>query len=86
MKVVLTIGVLGALLVFAAIYSFSLWHVGETALGLHGWIAIALGVTATFAVGAGLMALVFYSSRKGYDERHDDWARSQHDSGAGEGR
>ena len=75
MKVALTIGVLGVFLVVAAFYSFRIWHVGETALGMHGWIAVGIGVVLTFAVGAGLMALVFYSSRKGYDDRQDEWAR-----------
>jgi hypothetical protein len=75
MKVALTIGVLGIFLVVSAIYSFRIWNAGETSLGMHGWIAIGIGVVVTFGVGAGLMTLVFYSSRKGYDERQDDWAR-----------
>jgi hypothetical protein len=33
-----------------------------------GYVAMALGVLASLAVGFGLMALIFYSSRKGYDE------------------
>jgi hypothetical protein len=33
-----------------------------------GYVAMALGVIFSLAVGFGLMALVFYSSRKGYDE------------------
>lgn len=33
-----------------------------------GYVAMALGVIFTLAVGFGLMALIFYSSRKGYDE------------------
>ena len=32
-------------------------------------IAMILGVVVSIVVGAGLMALVFYSSRRGYDER-----------------
>ena len=32
------------------------------------YVAMALGVTISLAVGFGLMALIFYSSRKGYDE------------------
>jgi hypothetical protein len=32
------------------------------------YVAMALGVTISLIVGFGLMALVFYSSRKGYDE------------------
>jgi hypothetical protein len=33
-----------------------------------GYVAMTLGVVVSLAVGFGLMALVFYSSRKGYDE------------------
>jgi hypothetical protein len=33
-----------------------------------GYVAMALGVIFSMVVGVGLMALIFYSSRKGYDE------------------
>jgi hypothetical protein len=33
-----------------------------------GYVAMALGVLVSLGVGFGLMALIFYSSRKGYDE------------------
>jgi hypothetical protein len=33
-----------------------------------GFGAMALGVLASLGVGCGLMALIFYSSRNGYDE------------------
>lgn len=36
--------------------------------GVHGTIALVLGVVATTGLGAGLMALSFYSSRAGVDE------------------
>ncbi|WP_315755395.1 MULTISPECIES: hypothetical protein [unclassified Bradyrhizobium] len=34
----------------------------------EGWIALTLGVVFPLIVGIGLMVLLFYSSRKGYDE------------------
>jgi len=34
----------------------------------HGYAAMAIGIVASLVVGIGLMTLVFYSSRKGYDE------------------
>ena len=34
----------------------------------HGYAAMAIGIVASLVVGIGLMGLVFYSSRKGYDE------------------
>jgi len=33
-----------------------------------GYLAMAFGVLFTMVVGAGLMGLIFYSSRRGYDE------------------
>ncbi len=36
------------------------------------WMAIAGGVLFSLALGVGLMALMFYSSRHGYDEAGDD--------------
>jgi hypothetical protein len=35
---------------------------------ISGYVAMALGVIFSLIVGVGLMALIFYSSRKGYDE------------------
>jgi cation transporter-like permease len=32
-----------------------------------GWVAMILGILVTLALGIGLMALVFISSRRGYD-------------------
>jgi hypothetical protein len=47
-------------------------YLGLTAPGepmpTQGWIALTLGVVFSLIVGIGLMALVFYSSRHGYDE------------------
>ena len=40
---------------------------GEVEISTFGWIALAGGSLITIAVGAGLMTLVFYSSRHGLD-------------------
>lgn len=65
----LTIAVLVALLAWAVWYAVQSW--GAMA-GVHmsglGWAFLILGVVVTFGVGAGLMALVFYSSRHNYDQ------------------
>ncbi|MEA2933741.1 MAG: hypothetical protein QOD74_387 [Variibacter sp.] len=37
-------------------------------MSAHGYIAMVLGIVLSLAVGGGLMALVFYSHRHGYDE------------------
>lgn len=36
---------------------------------VHGWIALSIAFVMTLVVGGGLMALAFYSARKGYDDR-----------------
>jgi hypothetical protein len=38
------------------------------ALSIHGYIAMILGIVFSLVLGCGLMALMFYSSRHGYDE------------------
>jgi hypothetical protein len=40
----------------------------DVPISKHGYIAMGLGFVFTLAVGIGLMALLFYSSRAGYDE------------------
>ena len=39
---------------------------------MHGWIALGLGCGLSLIVGGALMALVFHSSRHGYDDRAGD--------------
>jgi hypothetical protein len=69
------IAALMALLVASLYYAYGIW----TALGaadMPGWMyaAMAGGVLFSLIVGGGLMALVFYSSRAGYDDEaaHND--------------
>ena len=40
----------------------------DVEIGLHGWIALGLGVAVTTLLGVGLMWLVYYSNRRGYDD------------------
>jgi type VI protein secretion system component VasK len=68
MKTWLLAGVLGVMLLAATVLSVRLWTSMDTAIGGHGWAALIIGAVLTFVVGAGLMALVFFSSRRGYDE------------------
>ncbi len=39
-----------------------------------GIVALVLGSLLSLAIGGGLMALLFYSARKGYDEQVHDFA------------
>ena len=48
------------------------WQVtADVEMSVHGYIAMALGILFSIVVGCGLMALMFYSSRRGYDEPPD---------------
>ncbi|HEV2563367.1 MAG TPA: hypothetical protein VGT78_14620 [Rhizomicrobium sp.] len=64
----LAIIVLGGFLVWAIWYAIHTWsQMSGVGISTAGWIFMTLGIVVTFAVGAGLMGLVFYSSRKGRD-------------------
>lgn len=63
------IAVVGVLVAALAVFAVWNWETsGGPAVSIHGYIALALGALFTFALTAGLMALVFYSSRHGYDD------------------
>lgn len=66
--VVITLVILLGLLGWAIWYGVGAWNAmpGVTMSPL-GWFFMVMGVVVTFLVGAGLMALVFYSSRHDYD-------------------
>jgi hypothetical protein len=58
-----------------ALLALSFWFAGSAfvqmsgdPIPLYGYFAIAGGVLVSLAVGGGLMALVFYSNRHGYDD------------------
>jgi hypothetical protein len=69
----------GSLLVSAGTAYWAWQEVGEVEIGTHGWIALGLGAALTFLVGAGLMALMFFSARRGYDERAHEADRTHAD-------
>jgi hypothetical protein len=67
--IVIGLAVAAVAVVGAAAFSLGLWRaVGASSISLAGWIAMILGILASLAVGVGLMALAFFSSRRGYDE------------------
>ena len=67
MKVLLLTLALGGILAVVLFGVLSNWD--PSYMSVHGWIALGLGTLLSLAVGGGLMALVFYSARKGYDDR-----------------
>jgi hypothetical protein len=69
MKAFLLILVLGSILAVVLFGTLTGWD--ASAMSIHGWIALGLGTFFSLLVGGGLMSLVFYSARKGYDDRID---------------
>lgn len=64
-----------AIIVLAAFLGWAIWyaaHAWDALAGVGistvGWVMLGLGVVLTLVVGGGLMALLFYSSRKNYDQ------------------
>jgi hypothetical protein len=61
--------VLALLLVATIAVIYVGWRLASgTDVPASGYVAMAFGVIVSLGVGFGLMALIFYSSRKGYDE------------------
>jgi hypothetical protein len=61
--------VLLLLLAGTAVIVYQGWTLASGAdVPVSGYVAMAFGVVISLGVGFGLMALIFYSSRKGYDE------------------
>jgi hypothetical protein len=56
-----------AMLVAATVYAMDIWESTDAAMSGLGWGFLIAGVVVSVALGAGLMALVFYSARHDYD-------------------
>jgi hypothetical protein len=52
-----------------AIAAYLWMSLGDVEVGLAGYIALIAGGLGTLGLGAGLMALVFYSHHAGFDDR-----------------
>jgi hypothetical protein len=60
--------VMFAILGVAIYFAWGIWsRLAGVEMSAHGWTALILGIVVSIALGAGLMFLVFYSHRKGYD-------------------
>lgn len=71
----LGVAVLLVFLAAASYFAYGLWtSVGPAELPTGLYVALGLGTLFSLLVGCGLMALVFYSSRAGYDDAasHND--------------
>ncbi len=67
MKTFLLTVTLGSILAITMFGVLTGWD--GSAMSIHGWIALGIGTFLSLALGGGLMALVFHSARKGYDDR-----------------
>jgi hypothetical protein len=69
--------------ILLALLGVTMWFVVDSWISIggppmptFGWVAIIAGTVMSLLVGCGLMTLMFYSSRHGYDEI-DDRSRRQ---------
>lgn len=46
------------------------WSLSDVDISINGLIALTLGSLLALGLAAGLMFLVFYSNRRGYDDEH----------------
>ena len=68
MKSAILIFVLLAILGATFWWAIYAWNTVDVEMSVHGYVAMTLGIIFSLLVGCGLMALMFYSSRHGYDE------------------
>lgn len=58
-----------AVVASVAIVIILFWNqLGASQISPVGWLALGFGVLATLALGIGLMALMFISNRRGFDD------------------
>jgi hypothetical protein len=60
--------VLAGILTAAGYFAYSALTVEGEPIPTEGYVALALGAGFSVIVGVGLMVLLFFSSRRGYDE------------------
>lgn len=64
----IALAVMVGFLIAAILYAADAWReMAGVAMSETGWVFLVLGAVVTILVGAGLMALMFYSSRHDYD-------------------
>ncbi len=78
-QTVLVIVLLLAILAGAVFVGHYGWvSAGDVTMPAWGWLMMGLGIFFTLLVGGGLMALVFYSGRAGFDERPEVVQEKKH--------
>lgn len=78
------LGMIALVVALLAILAAAIWFASSAWLSISGppmpavgYVAMTLGIVFSLVIGIGLMGLIFYSSRHGYDEpsRTDDERR-----------
>jgi hypothetical protein len=71
----MSLGTIALVVALIAILAAALWYAAGAWISFTGppmptvgYVAMILGIVFSLIVGCGLMALLFYSSRHGYDE------------------
>jgi hypothetical protein len=85
------VGTIVVVVVLFGILAAALWYAAQAWISVDGppmpasgYIFMALGVVLSLVVGVGLMGLIFYSSRHGYDEQaNEELSRVSRTSGDG---
>ena len=72
---IVLLATLFGILILTAVWATSVWNTGDAVMDKHGWIALGLGTFFSLVIGCGLMALMFFSSRSGYDDAADPFRR-----------
>jgi len=65
---VLILSLLAMLALATGLAGYIWWELRDVGMGLHGTLALVLGVVVSLALGIGQMFLVFYSARHGHDD------------------
>jgi len=75
---IIVLAALIIILIMTAVWATSVWNAGgESVMDKHGWIALGLGTFFSLLIGCGLMALMFFSRRSGYDEVADPFRKRE---------
>ena len=71
-NILLLIVIASCALVIITVFAINLWlQMSDVQISYNGSVAIFVGAFFTILLGAGLMSLVFFSARHGFDEQVD---------------